>query len=175
MMVRDNAIDHGKSHARTFAQFFGCKERLEDAVPDIIRHAEAGIRDPHHDFVRYAGWRWTRHAAGDVAPDEGFDDKVTAVRHRITGIKTQVHNDLLDLASVAFNDERGSGKVCEDLYLAVKGLRDDLQYIAYNIVDVDWLVQVLSFPCKAEQLLCQLGCPVGNMLDRVDRIIELVI
>ena len=98
----DNAVHRGEAKPGAL-QSFGGIEGLEDVALGVGVHAHAGVADGEHHVV--AGLhRHMQTGVVRVELDVGrLNGQVSALRHGVTGIDRQVHDDLLDLARIGFD------------------------------------------------------------------------
>ena len=84
----DNAADDVQAEAAAVRGALGGEERVEDAGDDVVRHADAlvGHIEDHHPGA----------ALGGIAHE---DVDVAARRHRVTGIRHEIDQHLIDRAA----------------------------------------------------------------------------
>jgi hypothetical protein len=101
--LRCNPVDGGHAEARALAWFLGGEERLEQASFDFRGHAGPRV-DDLENYVRSRPRVGVRLRIALIEFDIGsLDRQLTACRHRISCIDREIHDDLLDLATIGFD------------------------------------------------------------------------
>src|SRR5215467_12927557 len=88
-MSLDDASANGEPHAH--AGGLGCEQRVENAIPDGLVDSGSRILDTH------------KHSVGaiDVRPDAQDARPVSDGAYRIRAVHDEIHDDLLQLDSIA--------------------------------------------------------------------------
>ncbi len=95
-----NALDYGKAETRAFARLFRGKEWIEYLVEDFGRHTDTRVAN-HKPHVE-TGLHAVRAAPGRRAEIGEIDvENPSLLPHRVGGVCTEVHKDLLNLGGVA--------------------------------------------------------------------------
>ena len=105
-----NAVDRGQPESGAFAWPFGREERFEQMPDDVGRHSRAGVA--HRQLQKVS--RLVRRMQPAVVLVErstpGFDRDASATRHRVSGVETQIDDDLLDLAAIDLREGQRRGQ-----------------------------------------------------------------
>ncbi len=104
------AVHRREPQAGAFAGRLGGVERLEDPLQRLAVHPVSGIGHRQH-HVPARDHRHVRMSLQTVRPQLGvpaLDQQVPSLRHRVAGVEDQVHQHLLQLALIGF-DEAGVG------------------------------------------------------------------
>ena len=104
----DEAVDHAETEPRPLSNVLGGEERLEHLVEQAAGDSLAGVAHRDHDVV--AGLDLAAHARVVLVEYDvpGFERQLAAIRHRVTGVESQIENRGRELAGV---DQRRRGIV----------------------------------------------------------------
>ena len=104
--LADDPVDGGESEAGASAGGLGREEWFEEPEAGGAVHPDAGVGDGEHD-VRARGHLEVLDGVGLIELDVGrLDGDRAAEGHGVAGVDDEVHDDLVDLASVGA-DEAG--------------------------------------------------------------------
>ena len=96
------AVDHGQAETGSFADPFGCEERLGGARQDLRAHSFALIGDRETNIVAR---RQVRDARADALASGGQGDRA-AMRHRIARIDDDVQQRGFELSRIRFHGRK---------------------------------------------------------------------
>ncbi len=99
-MAFNNTVNHCKAQTGPFAKILGGKERVKDFRQDILVNTFTLVGNGEPDIVPRFGFR--------VLPSEclvnvdlfALDQDLTPIGHGITGIDTEVHDNLFQLGGI---------------------------------------------------------------------------
>src|SRR5216684_3553440 len=139
-MGADDAVADTQTKTRSLSHFFGCKERVEDAV----RIGDAGTVIPKEDFHGIVSWR---RLDFNPAPSASFP-------HRVIGVIEDVQENLLELLRIADHTRQIGIQGFQNLY-AVAGKIVGAQFdrLAQHDVDLHRLPAGRGLTRKAEQVV----------------------
>ena len=141
---------HGRE-AEADALVASREERLEDPRERLLVHADARVGDDELD--------------GAVVGVARRDRQPAAVRHRVAGVHGEVDDHLLDLARVGTDDPEVRRREELELDVVAEQPLEEPTDLGEHRVQVERARLQHLPPPEREQLLRQLGCPVGGTLD----------
>ena len=99
-------MDHGKTEAGTFSQAFRGEEGIVDLLHDLGGDASARIAD--RELHVEAGLDPMGISTGRGHAEIGQIDVEHSplLPHRVGGVRTEVHDDLMDLRGISQNQSR---------------------------------------------------------------------
>src|SRR5215469_2120491 len=98
-----DSVDGRKSKPSAAAALFSGEKRFENVRHSLLVHAHTGIGNGEH-HVPTGFYRGVLYGIACIEVGvTGFDDKASALRHRVARVDHQVHDDLLDLRGVCFH------------------------------------------------------------------------
>ena len=151
--ARNDAIHVREPEARALAARLRREEGLEDAFARPLVHAGAGVAHTQHDEVGRAS-----------RPDR----QLAAVRHRITGVDSQVDENLFELDAVCPQRKRVRRDDRLDLDVrADETAQHSVDHVLHELVQIELVVARLARPRKREQLARELGRALGCRPDLV--------
>lgn len=149
----DETIDLAQPQASTVSAIFGGEEGFEGAARDLLAHSITGVTYAKKDILP------GRHlviVAAVVAVQEGvegFDGKLSAAGHRISGVDCQIDNRRFELRVIDVHGPKPSGADGLDLYAFTQGALNELNDVGDESVHIErfWIERLA--PREGEQSL----------------------
>ena len=163
-----DAVDGSQTQPRSSASFLRCEEGLEDARLHRWAHAGSGVADRQG----HIGTRLEPCLPWCVVLVEihfgCLDCECAAVRHGVTGVDDEVHDDLLDLARVRFDEAWFRVHSENELYVLSNEPSKHLLDLSQNDVDFQdpWFDDLLA--TESQQLPRQGGGTLPGLVDLFD-------
>jgi len=137
------------------SDIFGAEEGFEGAARDLLAHSITGVTYAKKDILP------GRHlviVAAVVAVQEGvegFDGKLSATGHRISGVDCQIDNRRFELRVIDVHGPKPSGADGLDLYAFTQGALNELNDVGDESVHIErfWIERLASR--EGKQSLCQ--------------------
>ena len=158
----------GQPQAGALAPRLGGEERFEDVGLDRLVHADTGVADAEHDVVARGH---VHQPAGVVAVEARvgrLDGEHATVGHRVTGVRGEIEDDLLDETVVGPDRYHVPGQPPGQLdVLADQPLEHGL-HVRHGLVEVEPARMQDLLVGEGQQLVGQVGGAPAGVADVLD-------
>ena len=158
MVLHDGAPHGGQSHARPLAGGLGRVERLEDATPHLLGHADARVADVDLDVRTRRRLSLQGMTEIGIQLDVlGGDEELAPLRHGVARVDGEVEEGVLDLARIAAHDGVFGAELLADADALVDGAFQYADHLDDDAVDVDARGLDLALARERQKLRRQVG------------------
>ena len=102
----DNPKACGQAQAGAFTRRFGGEERLEEMGFNLRAHPCPSVRDSQEDIITWIQIGEMSSAGVVEGETGGSDHELTTIGHGIARVDRKIHDHLLDLTRVRFDEAR---------------------------------------------------------------------
>src|SRR6266568_203830 len=162
VMLLDDPIDDGQPQAGSLPHLLGGEKRLKDPLAHGFVHTLSGVGKRNHGI---AAW-FTETMRLDIIRIHfyraGLKSEQASIRHGITGIGRQVHQDLFDLPAVGIDGQFFQAYQYPEIDIRSDDVLQEFFDLFDDQVQIDRLRIDDLFSAEGEQTAGQIDGPVGS-------------
>src|SRR4029079_2035517 len=130
-------VNRRESQSSSFSNFFRSKEGLEQTRLGVETHAQSRIADGDHCKTPRDSRPMVLGVFSIQLDDCRFESELASRRHCISGVDSQVHDDLLELTRVNYHWAGILGKLAYELDVFADDSAQHFVSAAQNVIEVN--------------------------------------
>ena len=168
----DDAVDDGQTQACAFADLFRGEEWLENARLGFFVHARARVTDGQQDVAPRPDLRVALCIRLVEIDRRRLDGQLAALRHGVTGVHRQVHDDLFDLARIDFHMPKVRVENGFQVHVLPDQAPEHVLGAPDNAVEVQHLDFHHVFTTEGQELASQRSGPLPGLVNCLQRVVR---